>query len=209
MQSDGLFILDMRSIAGWEALPMDLALILKQPQRNAMHRRIPPPLVEETTGSIQVLEVVFIGFGTPKLHVRNLEIAPKMTRAVPVRFDIVFRPSLAIYHPLSRTILVQVFWMCRHELFSLWPQGWYGLRRIVKVDRKAVGLVVVAHPAENIVVNIAEEVYFRLHAPIVTDILKGRVFVEHATIPTAHLMVRYHGTVLNFLLFEHLGGLIK
>ena len=192
-----------------EALPMDLALVFKQPQRNTVHRRIPPSLVEETTRSIQVLEVVFVGFGTPKLHVRNLEIAPKMTCAVPVRFYIVFRPPLAIHDPLSCALLVQVFWMCRHELFCLWPQGRYGLRCIVKVDRKAIRLVMVAHPTEDVVVNIAEEAYLWFHAPIVADILKGWVLVEHATIPAAHLMIRYHGTVLNLLLFEHLGRLIK
>ena len=192
-----------------ETLPMDLPLILKQPQRNTMHRRIPPSLIEETTRSIQVLEIVFVGFGTPKFHVRNLEIAPKMTRTVPVRFYIMFRPPLAVHDPLSRIILVQVFWMCCHKLFCLWPQGRYGLRRIVKVDRKPVGLVVVTHPAKNVVVDVAEEVYLWLYAPIVADVLEGRVFVEHATIPAAHLMIRYHGTVLNLLLFEHLGRFIE
>lgn len=67
----------------------------------------------------------------------------------------------------------------------------------------------VAHPTENVVVNVAKEVHLGLHAPIVADVLEGRVFVKHATIPAAHLMIRYHGTVLNLLLFEHLGRLIK
>lgn len=192
-----------------EALPMDLAFVLEQPQRNAVHRRISPSLVEETTRSIQVLEVLFILFGTPKVHVRNLEIAPKMTRAIPVGFYIVFRPSLAINDPLSRIILVQVLWVCCHKLSGLWPQGRHGLRRIVQVDRKAVGLIMVVHPAENIVVNVAKEVHLWLDAPVVADVLKRWVFVEHATIPAAHLMIGYHGTVLNLLLFEHLGRLVK
>lgn len=208
-QSDGLVIFDSEVDGRREALPMDLALILEQPQRNTVHRRIPPPLIEETTRSIQVLEIVFVGFGTPKLHVCNLEVAPKMTGAVPVRFYIVFWPSLAIHDPLSRVVLVQILGMCGHELFRLWPQGWYGGWRIVKVDGEAIGLVVVAHPTENIVVDVAEEVNLGLHAPIVADTLERRVFVEHATVPAAHLMIGYHGTVLDLLLFEHLGGLVK
>ena len=192
-----------------EALPMDLAFVLEQPQRNTVHRRISPSLVEETTRSIQVLEVLFILLGTPKLHVRNLEIAPKMTRAIPVGFYIVFRPPLTINDPLSRIILVQIFWVCCHELSGLWPQGWHGLRRIVQVNRKAVGLVMVVHPAENIVVNVAEEVYLWLHTPIVADVLERWVFVKHATIPATHLMIGYQGTVLNLLLFKHLSRLVK
>ena len=192
-----------------EAIPMDLTLVLKQPQCDTMDRRVPPPFIKETTRSIQVLEIVFIRFGAPKLHVPNLEIAPKMTRAVPVRFYIVFRPPLTIHDPLLRIILVQVFWMCCHEFFGLWPQGRYGLRCIVKVDGEPVGLIVVTHPAKNVVINVAEKVYLWLDTPVVADILKGGVFIEHATIPAAHLMIRHHGTILNLLLFKHLGRLIK
>ena len=192
-----------------EAIPMDLALVLKQPQRDTMHRRIPPSFIEETTRSIQMLEIVFIGFGTPEIHVSNLEIAPKMTGAVSLRFYIVFRPPLAIHDPLFRIVLMQVLRMGRHEFFCLWPQGRYGLRRIVKIDGEPVGLIVVIHPAENIVIYVAEEVYLGLYAPIVANILKGRVFVEHATIPAAHLVIRYHRTVLNLLLFKHFGRFIK
>lgn len=79
--------------------------------------------------------------------------------------------------------------MCRYELFSLRPQGRYSLRRIVKVDGEPVSLVVFTHPAENVVINVAEEVYLWLHAPIVADVLEGWVFVEHATVPAAHLMI--------------------
>ena len=99
--------------------------------------------------------------------------------------------------------------MCCHELFSLWPQGWYGLRCVVKIDGEPVGLVVVIHPAENVIVDVAEEVDLWLHAPIIADVFKGWVFIEHATIPAAHLMIRYQWAVLNLLLFKHLGGLIK
>ena len=188
---------------------MDLALILQQTQCDTMHRRISPSFVKESTCSIQVLKVVFIWFGPPKFHVRDFEIAPKVTGAVPVRFYIMFWPPLAIHNPLFGIILMQIFRMCGHELFCLWPQGRDGLRRIVQIDRKSIGLVMVTHPAENIVVNVAEKVYLWLHAPIVADILQGWVFVEHATIPAAHLMVRYHRTILDFLFFEHLGGLIE
>ncbi len=99
--------------------------------------------------------------------------------------------------------------MRRHEFLGLRPQRWYTLGRVVKVYSEAVGLVVVLHPAEYIVVYVAEEMYLWLNAPVVANVFEGRVFVEHAAVPSAHLMVRYEGTVLDILFLQHFGGLIE
>ena len=188
---------------------MDLAFILEQAQRNTMHRSIPPSLIKEPARAIQMLKIILISFRAPKFHVCDFEIAPEMTRAVPIRFHIVFRPPLTIDYPLLRVVLVHVFRMCGEEFFRLGPQGGNAVRRIVEVDGEAVGLVVVLHPAENVIVDFAEEVDFGLDTPVVADVFESGVFVEHAAVPAAHLVVRYHGAVLDFLLFEHLCGFVE
>lgn len=188
---------------------MDLAFILEQPQRNTMHWSIPPSLVKEPSRAIQMLEIILISFRSPKFHICDFEITPEMTRAVPICFHIVFRPPLTIDHPLLRVILMHIFRMCGDEPFRLRPQGGNALRRIVEVDGEAVGLIVVLHPAENVIVDFTEEVDFGLDPPVVADVFESRVFVEHAAVPAAHLVVGYQGAVLDFLLFEHLCGFIE
>ena len=86
---------------------------------------------------------------------------------------------------------MHVFRVCGDEFLRLGPQGGYALRRIVKVDGEAVGLVVVLHPAENVVIDFAEEVDFGLDSPVVADVFESGVFVEHAAVPAAHLVVGY------------------
>ena len=67
----------------------------------------------------------------------------------------------------------------------------------------------VVHPAEDVVVDVAEEMHFGLDTPIVTNVLERRMFVEHAAVPAAHLVVGYERTVLDLLFFEHFRRLIK
>ena len=69
-----------------------------------MYRGIAPSLVEESARPVQVLEVVLIRLAPPKIHITNLEIAPKMARAVPMGFNIMVRPSPTVFHPLLRTV---------------------------------------------------------------------------------------------------------
>jgi len=112
-------------------VPMDPAGILKQPQRNGVHRRIPPPFVKEPPRPVQMLEIVLIRLTPPEIHIRNLEIAPEMTRRVPLRLDIMVRPPLAIRQPLPRIILHLILRMRSQELQRLRPQRRQALRRIV------------------------------------------------------------------------------
>ena len=170
---------------------MDLIFILEQPQRNTMHRSISPPFVKEPPRAIQMLEIILISFRAPKFHVCDFEITPEMTRAVPVCFHVVFRAPLTIDDPFFRVVLMHVFGMCGDEFLRLGPQGGNALRRVVEVDGEAVGLVVVLHPAENVVVDFTEEVDFGLDSPVVADVFESGVFVEHAAVPAAHLVVGY------------------
>ena len=67
----------------------------------------------------------------------------------------------------------------------------------------------VLHPPKDVVVDVAEEMYFWFHAPIIANIFQGGVFVEHAAVPAAHLVVGYERAVLDVLFFEHLCGLVE
>ena len=81
--------------------------------------------------------------------------------------------------------------MCGDEFLRLRPQGGNALRCVVEVDGETVGFIVVLHPAENVIVDVAEEMDFGLDAPVVADVFEGGVFVEHAAVPAAHLVVGY------------------
>lgn len=157
---------------------MYLAFIFKQSQRNTMDRRIAPALVEEASRPIEMLKVILVGLTAPKVHVSDLEIAPEMAGRIPMRFGIVNRPPLVVLDPILCIIRVEVFRMRRKEPFRLGPQGRYALGCVVEVDREAVGLVVILHVAEDIVVDLAEEVNFGLDAPVIFDILESWVLVE-------------------------------
>jgi hypothetical protein len=171
--------------------PVDLGRILEQSQCNTVHRRIAPALVEEPSCSIEVVEVVLIRLAAPEIEICDLEIAPKMTCAVAMRLLIVARSCLVVDEPPHRVVLMQVFWMRGEEFQRLKPQCRNALGRVIEVDVEAVRFVVVGHVAEYVVVDIAEELDFGLHAPVVFRICEGRVMVEHAGVPAAHLVVGF------------------
>ena len=186
-------------------VPMNLTLILKQPQRNRMHRRIPPPLIKEPARPIQMVEIILIRLTPPKLHVSDFEIAPEMTRRISIRFFIMFRSALLILQPRSRIlgVVFQVFGVGFGETHCFGPQRGDGFGIVVEVDGEAVGFVVVLHVAENIVVNVAEEMHFGFDPPVVAYVFEGRVTVEETAVPATHLVVGDHGAVLGAFFGEH------
>ena len=170
-----------------------------------MHRRIPPPLIEKPARPIQMVEIILIRPTAPKLHIRDFEIAPKMASRVAIRLQVMLRPLLAIAEPIEGAVLAHILRVLGHELEGLGPQRGDGFGRVEQVDGEAVGLVVLGHVAEDVVVDVAEEVDFGLHAPVVAFVGEGGVFVEHAAVPAAHLVVGGEVRVLHFLLFEDVG----
>lgn len=88
------------------------------------------------------------------------------------------------------------------KLARLGPERRDTLRTVVDVDIKAVCFVVILHPSEDIIVDIAEKVDVGLDAPVVLDVLERWVLTEHATVPPAHLMVRVLLHVLHLLIDE-------
>lgn len=163
-----------------EGEPMDFTRILEQSQRDRMHGSISPSLVKEPPGAIQMLEIILVCLAPPKLHVRNLEVAPEVTGRVAVRFDVVLRPPRAVLQPRARVVLVLVFRVRGQELERLRPEGGDALRGVVQVDGEAVRFVAVGHVAEHVVVDVAEEVHLRLHSPVIARVGQGRVMVEEA-----------------------------
>ena len=182
--------------------PMDLTRILKQPKSDGVHRRITPALVKEPTSPVQMLEIRLIRFRAPEIHVGDFEVGPKVAGRIAVRYALVIRPPVTIAEEIVRVFLVQVLAVRCHKLHRLGPERLDALRRVVEGDGEAVRFVVVAHVAENVVVDIAEEVHVGLYTPVVLVFQQGGMFVEEAAVPSAHLVVGLHMCVLHVLVFE-------
>ena len=190
-------------------VPVDLALVLKQSQRDAMYRRITPSLVKEASGTVEILKIILVRFAAPEVHVGNLEVAPEVTRAIPIRLLVMTRPPLRILHPISRIVLVQVFRMLCYELLCRRVQSGNRWWRIVEVDRESIRFIVVLHPTEDIIVNVTKEMYFWFDTPVIASIRQRGMFVEHAAVPAAHLVVADQMTVLHVLLIQDISGFIE
>jgi len=104
---------------------MDLLLILKQAQRNTMHRRITPPFIEKAACPIQMLKVLCIRFRPPKRQTANLKVRPEMARAESVRGDVVSWTVRRISDPVHCVIGVEVCGgvvVCGEEAFCFGPK---------------------------------------------------------------------------------------
>ena len=67
----------------------------------------------------------------------------------------------------------------------------------------------ILHPPENIVVDVAEEVYVWFDAPVVLCVCEGGVLAEEAAVPPAHLVVGGLFHVLYFLRDEERDGFVE
>lgn len=152
------------------SLPVNLGLVLEQSQRNAVNRSVAPSFVEEASRAIQMLKVLPVLFASPEAQVSDFEVGPEMTRRIPIRLPLVIRPMRSILQPVPCTRLMHIVWVILQELQRLGPQCLHTLGTIVNVDVKAVGFVVIGHPAENVVVDVAKEAHIGLYAPVVLGI---------------------------------------
>ena len=171
-----------------------------------MHGCISPPLVEKPTSTIEVVEKFLVGRTTPEIHVRYLEIRPKVARRISVCNSIVSRPAFAVLEPVDGAVLMDVFVVGGEEFLGFRPERRYTLRRVVNIDGETISLVVVGHVPEYIIVDRTEEMNLRFHAPVVPIFLQRRVLVEESAVPSAHLMIRQHVGVLNVLFGEEICG---
>lgn len=89
------------------------------------------------------------------------------------------------------------------------PEGRDRFRFVIEIDGEAVSFVVVRHISENIIVDIAKKMYFRLDSPVIPHVLEGRVVVKEPAIPSTHLMIGDQVPVLDFLLLEYLAAFLE
>lgn len=193
--------------AARQNVPVNLALVLKQTQRNTVHGGITPALVEETAGAVEVVKVVRVGLAAPDVQVGNLKVGPEVACGVAVGLVVVLGAAHAVRQPVHGIVGVDVLRVLGDELDRLRPQGWDGLWSVKEVDGEPVRLVVVLHVAEDIVVDVAEEVHLGLDAPVELNVLQSLVAVEQAAVPAAHLVVRDLVGILDFVLLENLDRL--
>ena len=130
-----------------------------------------------------------------------------MAGGVAVCVAVVLWPAQGVAHPALGAVLVHVFRVAGEEALRLGPQSGDALGRVVNVDGEAIGLVVVLHVAEYVVVDVAEEVHLRLHPPVPARAGQRWVLVEEAAVPAAHLVVRDHIRVLDVVLLQDQGRL--
>lgn len=188
-------------------VPVNFPLVFKKPKSNTVHRRIAPALIEETTRAVEMLKVVLVRFTPPEAHVCDLEIAPEVTCTVAICLQVVLRSPLVVCNPAHCIVRMKVLVVRCQEFECLWPELWNRLRRVVQLNGKAVGLVVVLHEAEDIVVDITEEVHLGLDSPIVLHIRKSWMLVKQPRIPATHLVVAEQVSVLYILLFQYVCAL--
>ena len=82
-----------------------------------------------------------------------------------------------------------MLWILCNELLYCRPQSLDRDRRIVDVNDKSISFVVDLHEFEDIVVNVAEELNLGLNSPIPSVFSQSRMPIEHAGVPSAHLMI--------------------
>lgn len=181
---------------------MDFAGIFKKTQRNRVDWRITPSLIKESTSTIKVIEISLIGFTAKKVHIANLKIRPEMAGGIAIGLFVMLGSQLVIYKPFHHVIVGDVFRMLGKEAFRLGPERWQTFRCVKKVDCESVGLVVILHVMEHVVVDIAVEFDLGFDSPVVSRISEGWMLVEHAAVPSAHFVIRGFAGVLEALFFE-------
>lgn len=85
---------------------MDPTLVLEQAKRNTVYRSISPTLVEEATSSVEVIEVVLVRLAPPEVHVANFEVAPEVTRRVPIGLVPVVWSSSLVHKPIDGVVFM-------------------------------------------------------------------------------------------------------
>lgn len=146
-----------------------------------------------------MIEEISIGLTAPEIEIANLKVRPEMACRVSMRGLYVLRSSRPIFQPLPRIVLHLVIAVALQKLDSLRPQRRYTLRTIININVEAVCLVVVLHPGEHIIVDIAKEVDVGLHTPVVVEVCERGMLREKAGIPATHLVIRGFFHVLHFL----------
>jgi hypothetical protein len=155
-------------------------------------RSVTPSFVEETTGLVEVFEVVSVGLRPQEAKTADFKVAPEMAKVIGVSFIVREEAHVVALGDVLREL--------GHKLSDGLPESWDGFLVLVEGEGEAVFLLVVLHVEERIVVDIAEELDIRLNTPVVFVILEEFVFEEKAGFEAAHVAVGDGVTVDDFTL---------
>lgn len=153
-----------------------------------------------------MIEVSRILFSPEKLHITDLKVGPEVASRVSICSISVLWSQLVVRQPVQHIVVGQISRVRGKELLRLWPESGDTLGSVEKVDGETVCYVAVLYESEDIIINVTEKLNLGLDTPVVTVVLKGRVLIEEAAVPAAHLMVGDLIAILNALLLQHLGG---
>ena len=116
-----------------------------------MYWRISKPLVVEASSAIQPIKVSFIRLAAKEIEVSNFEIREKLA-------IVIVSAVVGVEQPVQVGIRMYQLRMRIDERAGARPEGRKGASVVENVHVETVLHVVVAHEAEDVVVNVAEEV---------------------------------------------------
>lgn len=128
-----------------------LALRYEHSHTQSMYRRISKSLVVEASSPVQPIKVSLVRFAAEEVQVPNLEVGEKLA-------VIVVSAVVGVKQPVQVGIRMNQLGMGVDERAGARPEGRKGSSVIEDIHIEAVLHVVIAHEAEDVIVNIAEEV---------------------------------------------------
>ena len=134
-------------------IPKEPYLVLRHEHGHtqSMYRRISKSLVVEASPSIQPVKVSFVRFTAEEVQVPNLEIREELA-------VVVVSAVVGVKQPVQVGIRVYQLRVGVDEGAGTRPEGRKGSRVVEDVHVETVLDVIIAHKAEDVVVNVAEEV---------------------------------------------------
>lgn len=128
-----------------------LAFRHKHSHTQSVYRCISKSLVVEAPSSIQPVKISFVRFSAEEIQVPNLKVREELA-------IVVVSTIVGVKQPVQIGIRVYQLWMGVDERAGAGPEGRKGSSVVEDVHVETVLHAVIAHEAEDVVVNVAEEV---------------------------------------------------
>ena len=185
----------------------DLALGHEHGHAQGMDGRIAKSFIVEASASVQPIEILLVRFAPKEFKAANLEVGEELT--------IVIVTTVArVEQPVEVGVGMNEFRMGVDERARAGPERGKGARVIKDIHVEAILHVVVAHEAEDVVVDVTEimdlwnvyqsdspigqrrrkscRTYVRFNAPIPVKVSQSRMLVEETAVPSTHVPVADH-----------------
>jgi len=163
----------------------DLAFRHEHGHAQSMNWRITESFIVEPASTIKPLEVFLVRFAPEEPQITNLEVREELA-------IIVVTPVEWIKQPVQICLRMYQLRMRVDETHRPAPQTRETARIIQNIHRETIFDVVVAHEAEDIVVDVAEVVDVWLDAPVEVEFEESWMAIEKARVPATHVTVGYH-----------------